>query len=100
MFNGLRDMLMIRKAHAVFGRARTYILDTGNVHCFAFVRVTEDGNKMLVTANFSEHVQQIDGDILNAVGHQPSQDLLTGASLEGNEGIITLRPYQQAWWMI
>ena len=100
VFNGLRNMLSIRKSHAVFGRARTYILDTGNVHCFAFVRVNDNGEKLLVTANFSEFVQQISGDILNAVGHQPCNDLLTGASLRGSEDIITLQPFQQAWWAV
>lgn len=98
VFKGLKAMLDVRRQHRVFGAAATHILETGNMHCFAFVRHHNDGDKLLVIANFSESVQQLNGEILNALGHQPCQDLLSDARLQGNEPQLTLMPYQQCWW--
>ncbi|GGW83379.1 amylosucrase [Alteromonas halophila] len=100
VFTAMQSMLNVRRAHPVFGIAQTRILHTGNDHCFAFVREHENGQMLLVTCNFSDTIQQCDGSVLNAVQHNACDDLLSDATLNGQEQFITLRPLQQAWWLV
>ncbi len=97
VFNGLKRMLDLRKNHPVFGPADTQIIEAENQHCFSFVRTQETGQRLLVLCNFSEHVQQLNGEILKQIGDSPSKDLLSGDRYKGNEPIITLQPLQQIW---
>lgn len=97
VFKGLQHMLAIRKTHAVFGKARTYILEASNHHCFAFLRENENGEKLLVISNFSEHVQQVDGEILRTLNGTSCKDLLSDSTFKGDETVVTLRPFQQLW---
>lgn len=100
VFASMQKMLGIRREHAVFGATTTRILQTGNDHCFAFLREHQDGQKLLVTCNFSDHVQQCDGSVLNAIQHRAGYDLLSEATLNGQEHDMTLRPLQLAWWLV
>ncbi|WP_334065292.1 alpha-amylase family glycosyl hydrolase [Alteromonas genovensis] len=97
VFKDLQHMLAIRKTHAVFGKARTYILEASNYHCFAFLRENENGEKLLVISNFSEHVQQVDGEILRTLNGTSCKDLLSDSTFKGDETVVTLRPFQQLW---
>lgn len=99
VFNGLRDMLKIRKGHRVFGDASTAILDTGNPHCFAFIRQNDAAEKLLVICNFSEQHQVVDGLILQALNQKPARDLLSDGTLSGREQSLSVAPYQQCWWL-
>ncbi|MEW9798559.1 amylosucrase [Alteromonas sp. CYL-A6] len=100
VFHGLQNMLSIRKQHPVFGVASTTILSTGDDHCFAYLREHDNGQQLLVICNFNDHVQQLQGEILNAIGHRPCRDLLNDAALSGNEAVLTLRPLQQLWLLV
>lgn len=97
VFQGLQHMLNIRKSNSIFGHAKTHILESGNQHCFAFLREGQQGEKLLVLCNFSEHQQQVNGAILNAVHHQDCDDLLTSSRINGKSASISLAPYQQMW---
>lgn len=99
VFNGLRHLLSLRRSYPVFGEASTEILHTGNEHCFAYLREHESGQQLLVVCNFSDHVQQLSGELLNVIGHRQACDLVSGNQIEGNEPMLTLRPHQQAWWL-
>ena len=99
VFNGLTNMLATRKQNAIFGDANTQILDTGNVHCFGFVRYNRAGEKLLGLCNFSEQQQNISGDILTTVQRRAIKDLLSDGQLTGNENTLTLEPYQLSWWI-
>ncbi|MBU3023570.1 alpha-amylase family glycosyl hydrolase [Aestuariibacter sp. A3R04] len=99
VFNGLRDMLKIRKGYRVFGDASTAILDTGNPHCFAFIRQNDAAEKLLVICNFSEQHQVVDGLILQALNQKPARDLLSDGTLSGREQSLSVAPYQQCWWL-
>lgn len=98
VFNGLRDMLNVRRTHRVFGNASTSILDTGNPHCFAFIRRNDAGEKLLVICNFSEQHQVVDGLVLQALEQKPARDLLNDETLSGKEQSLSVAPYQQCWW--
>ena len=97
VFRGLQNMLAIRRNNPIFGASRTTILDTDNQHCFAYVRENDSGEKLLAICNFSEETQQINGNLLGALGHTPSIDLLTGNTLNDNNTAILLAPFQQYW---
>ena len=99
VFAMFQHMLATRKAHPVFGDARTQILDTYNDHTFACLRVSDNGQKLMVIANFSEQAQTINGDILTVAQRAPATDLLGEAVLSGNEPDITLNGYQLQWWL-
>lgn len=100
VFNTLKDMLAIRKANPIFGQSRTQILDTGNQHCFAYLRDNQQGQKMLVLANFSEQPQQVTGDLTHIIGNAQATDLLSGDVLKGHESSLNLDGYQQRWWLV
>lgn len=97
VFDGLQAMLSIRKEHAVFGDATTTILETENPHCFAFLRKNNQGDKLLVLCNFSDHVQHLDHQILKTMGNGPSIDLLTNKAVASANDPLTLYPLQQMW---
>ena len=97
VFNGLQQMIAIRKQHAIFGQAKTHILETDNQHCFAFLRENTEGEKLLAICNFSEHPQSLSRSILATLKESASKELLTGETVEINASALVLAPFQQMW---
>ena len=100
MFQQLQLFASLRKQHRVFGQARTIILDSGNQHCFAFLRHNVHGEKLVVLANFSESPQQIDNGLFKAANTDTFEDMLDNAqslSLRDGDRNLILQPYQLAW---
>jgi len=97
VFKGLQQMIAIRKQNAIFGQAKTHILETDNQHCFAFLRENIEGEKLLAICNFSEHPQSLSRSILATLKHSASKDLLTGETVEINSSALLLAPFQQMW---
>ncbi len=100
VFNTMKDMLAIRKSQPVFGNSRTQILETGNPHTFAYLRDDGNGTKLLVLCNFSEQPQQLEGHLLDLIGHAQATDLLSSDTLKGHENMLNLAGYQQRWWLV
>ncbi|MAD10334.1 MAG: amylosucrase, partial [Alteromonas sp.] len=96
IFAGIKQLINLRKEHAVFGQARTHILQTANQHCFVYCRVADDGQKLLVLCNFSEHPQTLQSNVLEVFDGEPATDLLTNHRIE-KASDIHLAPYQQYW---
>lgn len=96
LFAGIQQLISTRKAHSIFGQARTHILQTDNQHCFVYCRVADDGQKLLVLCNFSEHPQTLCADLLDVFDGQPTTELLSQERVSDN-GDIHLSPYQQCW---
>ena len=99
VFTTLQKLIFIRKSHRVFGDSRTQILDTGNQHCFAYLRTNSHNEKLLVVCNFSEHPQQISGQLLQLLEGQNARDLITSHHLDSATAPLTLTGYQQQWWL-
>ncbi|CAA0343397.1 alpha-amylase family glycosyl hydrolase [Alteromonas sp.] len=97
VFEGLKQMIAIRKQHAIFGQSKTHILDTDNQHCFAFLRENTEGQKLLVVCNFSEHPQSLHRSLLATLKQSASKDLLTDETVEMESSPLVLAPYQQMW---
>lgn len=62
---GLRKMIATRKKYPVFGAASTQVLRTGSDHCFAYLRQTDNGERLLVLCNFSDSERELSADILH-----------------------------------
>ena len=81
IFNGLSNMIAIRKKHEIFGDSGTQILTTDNNHCFAFVRshfnLDTASTSLVVIVNFSEAVQEVRLESVNKI----ALDLLNDNSL-------------------
>ena len=97
VFEGLKQMIAIRKQHAIFGQSKTHILDTDNQHCFAFLRENTEGQKLLVICNFSEHPQSLHRSLLATLKQSASKDLLTDETVDMESSPLELAPYQQMW---
>ncbi|WP_394222466.1 alpha-amylase family glycosyl hydrolase [Alteromonas gracilis] len=97
VFNGLQNMIAIRKQHPVFGTSRTRVIDTNNQHCFAFLRESEENQKMLVVCNFSEHAQSVQCSFFATFGTSLCTDLLTNQTIDMNTHCVQLAPLQQVW---
>ena len=97
VFEGLKQMIAIRKQHAIFGQSKTHILDTDNQHCFAFLRENTEGQKLLVVCNFSEHPQSLHRSLLATLKQSASKYLLTDETVEMQSSPLDLAPYQQMW---
>lgn len=95
IFMRLKQMIEIRKSNIVFSAAYKAIpVDTGNSAVFCFHK--ED--KMLVLANFSEHVQWIDARAFDWFGLPGEmQDLITGRPVRSYNNRIQLGPYEYLW---
>ncbi|HEX7555877.1 MAG TPA: amylosucrase, partial [Leptolinea sp.] len=67
VFNGLKRIIAMRKANAVFGGHQTDFIETGNPSVFGFLR-TNENRRVLVLANFSEREQLIPANLLRLHG--------------------------------
>ncbi|MFV0359508.1 alpha-amylase family glycosyl hydrolase [Tropicimonas sp.] len=92
----LREMIAIRKAHAVFGVSDFRLLSLENPHAFGFIRETAD-EKLLVVANFSEHTLSMGFDVPAFMGVRDATDLLDPIG-RLNMGALALAPYAVHWF--
>lgn len=99
IFAGLQKLIHLRKSLPVLGAARTHILHTDNHHCFAYCRAAENGDKLLVIVNFSEHAQSVNASVLDVFNGAPAKDLLSEQTVT-NDLPVVLAPYQQRWLVV
>ena len=97
VFEALKHLLFTRKSHRIFGDSTTDILETGSQHCFAYLRSNKHGEKLLVLCNFSEHPQQVSGQLLNVLEGRQAKDLLSESGIVNQTSPLTLNGYQQQW---
>jgi len=89
-------MAAIRSNEPVFGNTDTTFPDQIDKHLFCFVR-SNGADKMLVIANFSEHIRSVNVDWISDQIHSVRfKDLLSEKSrTDSNE--LKIDPYQIAW---
>lgn len=95
IYRDLKQMIDLRKSDAVFGVARTEILETYRPHLFAYLREHDGGDKMLAICNFSEHSQTIPMSVCDCLEASEIKDVLTNTLVSGNE--IHLGAYEVVW---
>ncbi len=92
IYTGLKRLIAMRKAHPVFSGHETEIIDTGNPQVFGYLK-TQDNERILALANFSEVEQVIPTNLLRlyGLGYQ-FIDLVSGNRLPWED--LTLSAYQ------
>lgn len=91
VFGGLMELVKLRKANKAFAGGLLRVADTNNPHILAFERANE-GENVLVMANFSEHPQTAGVDLTK-------RTRLQGIS-QTSDGSITLAPLEFAVWKL
>jgi amylosucrase len=98
IYQGLRHLIAIRKAHRVFGgdSGQTEIIATGNPHVFGYVR-QRGGARVLAFANFSEQEQRIPPNEVRLQGLSYQFIDLIDAGPITLETDLVLGPYRFVW---
>ncbi len=92
IFHGLQRLVAMRKKYPVFSGGEFQWLDVNHPAVFAFLRVNQ-GERVLVLANFSESEQLISSNLLRLYGlGYGFEDLLTGKEVSGAD--LTLGAYE------
>ena len=101
IYRGLRHLIAQRKACPAFAGNRMEVIDVGNDHVFGFVRTNVDADgeaRVLVLANFSEHVQPIEANELRLYGlGYAFIDMISGDVKMISQKNLALEPYQVLW---
>ncbi|WP_424003395.1 amylosucrase [Maribacter sp. IgM3_T14_3] len=100
IFNGLKNMIRLRKEHSVFSDTNDIkIHGCPNQHVFVYQRTHED-QSVWVLSNFNEVTETLNIGWLLSIGIHAgtnSIDLLTGNTFELIHNELPLKPYQQIW---
>ncbi len=95
VYERLRHLIDVRKAHAAFAGGEAQVIETGNDHVLGYLR--EHGTpasgheRVLVFANFSERPQTLPAHLLRLYGLSYAfTDLVSGKTLPS--GALTLEP--------
>jgi len=92
VFQGLQRLVELRKRREVFAGGELSIIETENPHLLAFER-THQGQRALVFANFSEHEQPIQAQLLQRYHYQPNQAVYR-LEQPGASQALTLAPFE------
>jgi amylosucrase len=93
IYHGLLRLVQLRQQHLAFTRAETEIIDTGNPHVFGYFRRNE-GQSVLVLANFSEHTLTLEAKRLRMLGlRKMLTDIVGGQSINAVRE-LQMEPYQ------
>jgi amylosucrase len=92
VYEGLRRFIQLRQTHPIFSGQMIQVMDTNSPHVIGYVRFHE-GQRLLVLANFSDHEQQLDVNLLRLYGlSYQFRDLLRGQAVPFDH--LRLEPYQ------
>ena len=96
IFAELVRLIVLRKQQpAIYGNGTEFV-ETGNGHLFGYVR-HGGGQRLFVVANFSDHPQEMDADLLRVYGAgYRFTDMVTSQTLTA-ERPLRLEPYQCVW---
>ena len=97
IFGGLKHLIDLRKNTHAFAGNQMDVINIGNDHVFGFIR-TQDGQRVVVLANFSEQPQQIPANEVRLYGLGYNfQELISEHPLQLLSNTIYLEPYQVLW---
>ncbi|SIP98835.1 alpha-amylase family protein [Maribacter ulvicola] len=100
IYNGLKNMIRLRKEHNVFADTNNITVHgCPNEHIFVYQRTHESGS-IWVLSNFNEVTETLNIGWLLSIGIYAGKnavDLLSGNSLELIHNEMPLKPYEQLW---
>lgn len=98
VFEGMQNLIQLRRQHPVFGDADISIEDQFDEHLFMFRR-TNDDTSALVVANFSEHQRELNSSQMHSLGLSAnSLDLISNTKPDSTDQLM-LKPYQLCWFV-
>ena len=101
IYQGLRHLIALRSSCSAFAGNQMDVIDVGNDHVFGYVRTNVDAvaeARVLVLANFTEHVQPIQANELRVYGLSfEFSEMISGEQVWLSNETITLEPYQVMW---
>jgi amylosucrase len=96
IFRAQQRMIAIRKTLPALAGQDMSLVGTNNPHLISFIR-SKSGSRLVVVANFSEHPQSVDGNLIRTAGiGQFFQDVLTEREFSTSKP-IELEPYESLW---
>jgi amylosucrase len=96
IFAELLRLIMLRKQQPAIYDSETEFIDTGNGHLFGYIRYGAS-QRLLVVANFSPHLQEMEANLLRGFGAgYRFTDLITGQIVTAEQP-LRLEPYQCVW---
>lgn len=100
IFNGLKQMISVRKELACFADTHPAIIHPSpNAHIFLFER--NDGkSKIWVLSNFDEKTQSLHSSWLHTIGLSLETeliDLISGSKILSKNGLLELNGYEHLW---
>jgi glycosidase len=99
VFSTLKRLILIRKAHSVFGSGDVHVQPHFDEHLFAFHRVGND-ESLLVLSNFSEHERTLSPETLRTLGLTNSAtDLVSDMTIDLTQP-LTVKAYDFYWFLL
>jgi amylosucrase len=96
VFRALQKLISLRKSLPAFAEQEMELIDAHNPHLLTFVR-RHLGHRLIVVANFSDHPQVLNGNILRTSGFgRFFLDVISGATI-GTSDSIAIAPLQLLW---
>ncbi|GBL05092.1 amylosucrase [Glaciecola sp. KUL10] len=92
----LNHLISLRQTHPILGDANTQVLNAPNQHCFAYLRVSNLGERCLCIVNFSEHTLVLPSAIMRCLESKIALELITSTTYECSKP-ISLQAYQCLW---
>jgi amylosucrase len=96
VYQGLQQLLTLRKQNPVFSGGELEVIDSGNVHVLVFVH-THEGKRAVIFANFSEEDQVIPISVVRQLNLTAKKQHL-GDRKNFKKGSIVLKPLEMAAW--
>ncbi len=96
IFNSIQRLIGMRKSLPALAGLEMQVFDCRNPHVLGFVRANS-GSRLVVLANFSEHPQAIDGNILRTKGMGRFFHDFIGEETIATSSQIQLQPFQIVW---
>ena len=96
IFRSTQKLIALRKSLPALAGQDMELIATSNEHVLGYVRVN-DGNRLIVLANFSQDLQEIEGNKLRTAGlGRFFQDVIDDKTYATSERLV-LAPYQILW---
>lgn len=96
IFQGLQNLIQLRKTLPLLNDGRPEFIPTGNPHVFGYLR-RGDGCQALILSNFSEREQTVPTHVLALSGLSPDIKDAVSRKTVSIETDLVLKPYQFIW---
>lgn len=90
VYQGLQQLIALRKEHVAFSGSVLEIIPTGNDHVLGYMRM-HGGQRVVIFANFSEHPQNIPARVMDQYSIR-GKNIFHGRSDISTQGSISILP--------